>query len=285
MNIAGTVILYNPEDAVLTNILSYFPSLSHLYIYDNSSVESVEIKQWANDTPNASYFFSGQNEGISKRLNQAATLALSDGHKWLLTMDQDSFFEKKELEKYFTTLQAATNKDEVAMFGIEYEKKTADSIDSSTDIISIEHLITSGSILNLMLFTEIGEFDEALFIDEVDLEYCYRSITKGFKILKLKNVFLQHSLGKISEFRSFKSLKLTPRTLHSPLRVYYMVRNYLYVSKLYPNKFKENAIIRKGALLNRIKNNLIYGKERMALITLLFCAYRDFKINKMGKKH
>jgi rhamnosyltransferase len=170
------------------------------------------------------------------------------------------------------------------MFGIEFEKRN-----QTTNIgcggMDIDYLITSGSVVNLTLFDEIGGFDEALFIDEVDLEYCYRAKTKGYKIIKFTHIFLQHSLGKISYFRSLKSGKLTPRTLHSPLRVYYMLRNYLYVAKLYPNQFNESAVIRKKALKNRIKNNLLYGKGRFRLIKYIISAYFDYKHKKMGKIH
>lgn len=283
MNIAGTVILYNPEEEILSNLLSYYPRLANLYIYDNSPVDSTQIKEWAASKPNVSYFLSGENEGISIRLNQAAQKAIEAGAEWLLTMDQDSYFEETELDKYFNYLSNAINKDKVAMYGIEFEHKPTEELAPDSEGTPIDYVITSGSVVNLNLFDKVGGFDEALFIDEVDLEYCYRAISKGYEISKFKDVFLQHSLGKVAQFKSLKSLKVTPRTLHSPLRVYYMIRNYFYVAKLYPNQFHASARERRGALLNRIKNNLIYGEERIKLIKYIFRAYIDFRLNKMGK--
>ncbi len=284
MTIAGTVILYNPEEEILSNLLSYYPRLAHLYIYDNSAVESTQIKEWATSKSNVSYYLSGENEGISIRLNQAAQKAKEAGYEWLLTMDQDSYFDQTELDKYFNYLSNATQKDKVAMYGIEFEHKATDAVATDSEGTPIDYVITSGSLVNLHLFDKVGGFDEALFIDEVDLEYCYRAISKGYEIRKFKDVFLQHSLGKVAQFRSLKSFKITPRTLHSPLRVYYMIRNYLYVAKLYPNQFEASAKERRGALLNRIKNNLLYGEERMKVLRYIFRAYIDYKSNKMGKK-
>ena len=283
MTIAGTVILYNPEEVVLSNLLSYYPRLSHLYIYDNSAVASSQIKDWASSHPNVSYFLSGENEGISIRLNQAAEQAKKAGYEWLLTMDQDSYFEQAELENYLHLLANASNKDKMAMYGIEYEHKPTEAVVPENEGATIDYVITSGSMLNLHLFDKVGGFDEALFIDEVDLEYCYRAISKGYEIRKFKTVFLQHSLGKVAPFRSLKSLKVTPRTLHSPLRVYYMIRNYLYVAKLYPNQFHASVRERRGALLNRIKNNLLYGEERMKVVKYILKALIDFQNGKMGK--
>jgi rhamnosyltransferase len=139
-------------------------------------------------------------------------------------------------------------------------------------------------VLNLSLFNIIGGFDEALFIDEVDLDFCYNSITKGYQIIQFKNVFLNHSLGKISFHKSLKNLKLTPRTLHSPQRVYYMVRNFLYVNAKYKNKFKVDKKRRKKALLNRLKNNFLYGRNKGLFTVYILKALVDYSTKKMGKR-
>ena len=34
--------------------------------------------------------------------------------------------------------------------------------------------MTSGNLLNLKIAEKIGDFEEKLFIDEVDHDYCYR---------------------------------------------------------------------------------------------------------------
>jgi len=35
-NLAGVIVLYNPDGSVINNIVSYIDSLSHLYVIDNS---------------------------------------------------------------------------------------------------------------------------------------------------------------------------------------------------------------------------------------------------------
>ncbi|MCH5717222.1 glycosyltransferase family protein [Niabella hibiscisoli] len=172
------------------------------------------------------------------------------------------------------------NKDDVGMFGVEYEKNNR-QLGCESEITT--QLITSGSVVNLLLFAEIGGFDEQLFIDEVDSEYCFRLNQKGYRTIKLKNIFLNHSLGVVSAHRSLKNFKETPRTLHSPLRVYYMIRNYLYISRAYKQGQPASFAYRRIALVNRIKNNLLYGKDRMLLVKYLWLAYWHFKTGKMGK--
>ena len=284
MKIAGVVILFNPDEKVLFHLSSYASKVGHLYIFDNSPTSITTVIQWASLQPNCSYHHDGNNEGIAVRLNAAAKNAIASGYDWLLTMDQDSYFEEAHITTYLECLLTLPNKDITAMVGVEFIETEKGDLGTYCLVEEVDHLITSGSCVNLALFFAIKGFDEALFIDEVDLEYCYHAKAIGYHIVKLPHLFLHHSLGSVNYYRSFKSLKKTARALHSPLRVYYMVRNYLYVAKLYPKMFIESEKIRRGTLLNRIKNNLLYGEERWKVFVFIITAYQDFKANKMGKK-
>lgn len=281
MQVAGVVILYHPDDDVLQNIQSYLPHLIKLYVADNteSNISSAATELQADEKIKVSY--DGKNNGIAKRLNEAAGWAIENGFDWLLTMDQDSRFDENNLQAYLQCADAFVDKENTAMFGVEYEKKSSSTLCESKPVVQ---LITSGSLVNLMLYKQLDGFNEALFIDEVDLEYCYRAITKGFTIIKFTNIFLVHHLGSVSYHKSLKNLAITPRVLHSPVRLYYMVRNYLYVHKKYGNRFAENDKCRRQALLNRIKNNLLYGKQRVKTLRYIMKAIIDFKKSKFGKK-
>lgn len=283
MRIAVVVILYNPGEEVIYNIQSYLDYAEKVYVLDNTEKQNVELINKITFLPKTTYFNDGENKGIAVRLNQASHMAIASGFEWLLTMDQDSYFNEKDIYSYLECISADINKSKVSMYGIEYIENNS-AVKTCTPV-EVEQMITSGSMLNLATFTIAGGFDEALFIDEVDLDYCYNSIIKGFKIIQFKNIFLHHTLGKVSHHKSLKNLQLTPRTLHSPIRVYYMIRNFLYVNAKYKNNFKPDKERRKKALLNRLKNNLLYGSNRIFLIRLIFEAVKDFKYNKMGKKN
>jgi rhamnosyltransferase len=274
----GVVILYNPSDDIKQNILCYLHKVEKLFIFDNS--ERVVDRKLEELGDKVIVIADGVNRGISARLNAAARAAITEGGKWLLTMDQDSFFSETVLEQYWDCINKFDYKDEISMFGVEYEKAN-DHPGCEWEVTT--QLITSGSMVNLLLYPAIGGFDEQLFIDEVDAEYCFKSNQKGYRTVKLKNIFLNHSLGVVSTHRSLKSFKKTPRTLHSPLRVYYMIRNYLYISHAYQQEQPESFSYRKKALMNRIKNNLLYGKDRMLLVKYLWLACWHFKTGKMGK--
>ncbi|MCH5596835.1 glycosyltransferase family protein [Niabella ginsengisoli] len=180
----GVVILYNPASDVIQNIRSYAKKLSKLYIFDNSdAVVPLDLKELGS---NIVYTADGINKGIAERLNQAAAQAMAEEGDWLLTMDQDSFFDEQALDIYFSCITSSKEKEQVAMFGLEYEQKTG-ALNCESEETSF--LITSGSLVNLELFKKIGGFDERLFIDEVDSEYCLRANINGYKTVKFKNIF------------------------------------------------------------------------------------------------
>ena len=282
MKFAATVILYYPDEDVLKNIKSYIQSVEKLYIIDNSENPVKEIADAIKQLNNTVYLHDGDNMGIAARLNQASDLAIKDGYEWLLTMDQDSFFQEEVFINYLECLAVFDEKENVGMFGISYYEKSTET--NVCNALSVNHLITSGSFLNLKLLPVIGGFDEKLFIDDVDFEYCLRSVSLGFKIIRFTNIFLDHQLGKVYDHRSLKTNKLTSRTLHTPVRLYYMTRNFLYVQSKYRTAFKEDIIYKRKALLNRFKNNILYNKKRFTVIKYIIKGVSDYRNSKMGKE-
>lgn len=274
----GVVILYHPPQKVIENITTYLPFVEGLIVIDNSE-PAVQLEL---GSINKQLFViaDANNSGIAERLNAAAKIALDNHAEWLLTMDQDSCFSADTIAAYINCFQAFNNRDNVAMFGVNYIQQPSSA---NCEAIEIDLLITSGSLVNLNIFKKIGGFDEKLFIDEVDSEYCLRAIVNNYRIIQFKNIYLHHSLGTINEYRSLKSLKKTPRSLHSPVRIYYMIRNYLYVQQMYKDKLPGSFPDRKMTVINRIKNNFLYGKKRWKLLKYIFLAYKHYRTGRMGK--
>jgi rhamnosyltransferase len=255
--------------------------MGKLYIIDNSEIPSKVLIDKLKSFSNVIYIHDGENKGIAERLNLSSNLAVHDGFEWLLTMDQDSSFEKGSFLNYLNCINSFDKKENVSMFGINFVEKVNQSVFCHP--INVNHLITSGSVLNLRLISLIGGFDEKLFIDEVDFEYCLRSVSRGFSIVQFVNIFLNHNLGQRSTHRSFKTTRLTSRTLYPPPRIYYMTRNFLYVKRIYQKQFTEEIRLRRKILLNRFKNNVLYNNERVSVMKNIIKGAWDFRKKKMGK--
>lgn len=277
--IAAVTILYNPDQSTPVNILSYSNLVDRVYVIDNTELINDTIAQTIKQISNAVYYHDGQNQGIAQRLNEAADFSINDGYELLLTMDQDSFFKPGEIEKYLHCVQVCKD-PAVAMYGVTFNEIVNPTKECNAQE-SLD-LITSGSILNLIHFKALGDFDEALFIDEVDFEYSYRIRQSGYKSLLFSGIRLEHSLGNTGEYWSLTGKK-TKRSLHSPHRIYYMVRNFFYVNNKYKNAFSDHKAKRKRALANRLKNNLIYNHSRFQVLGMAIKGYFDYLAMKTGK--
>lgn len=281
IKLAGSVILYNPKEEDLINLNSYLSKIDQLYVYDNSAKKLVS--KFLSENDKIKYFWDGENHGLSIRLNQACKEAISNGFDYLLTMDQDSSFIEKNLEKYINAVSNFQEKDKVAVYGLEYNIN--DITNATPNYIAVDHIITSASILNLKLYNEIGGFDENLFIDGVDIDYCYAALSKGYKNIKFRDILFDHSLGEKTKRRSFFSLFLIKKNvaLHSSLRVYYMRRNMLYIKNKYEAKLP--SIIKKFVKNqnHQIRKNIKYSNEFFTVLKYYFKANKDYKNQKNGK--
>ena len=281
MNIAGVVILYHPDIQLLSeNIKTYVQGVKQLYVYDNSETKTPGIEEALSKLhPSIQYYYFNANEGIAKRLNRAVEDAAKNNYDYLLTMDQDSSFKEGDFEKYKLQIQSAAYTN-VAQFGVNCQPNLTIPKEQPEEALT---LITSGSILNVSLIERVGVFNEDLFIDFVDAEFSYRVIQNGHINLMFSNIILNHTLGKLIEGRSLANFKKTLRITHSPIRVYYIIRNGLYL--LFKAKGL-NAIMKKDVLrcIKILKNDLIYNPELVSVYKNLFSGIFAFLSNKKGKK-
>jgi rhamnosyltransferase len=281
MNIAGVVILYHPDIQQLSdNILTYFKGLKQLYVYDNSETKTIGIEDALFKLdPSIQYHYFNANEGIAKRLNQAIEHALVDRYDYLLTMDQDSSFKVGDFDKYKLAIQSSSFSN-VAQFGVNCQPDFTFPKEHPEEALT---LITSGSVLNLSSIKNIGLFNEDLFIDFVDADFSYRVIQNGYKNVMFSNILLNHALGKLVDGRSLVNFKKTLRITHAPIRVYYIVRNGLYLL------FKSRgltSVMKKDVIrcIKIIKNDLIYNPQLFSVYKNLFAGIYAFITNRMGKK-
>jgi rhamnosyltransferase len=281
MNIAGVVILYHPDIEQLSdNIQTYLNGLKQLYVYDNSESKTPGLEEALLKLhPSIQYHYFNANEGIAKRLNQAIAQATLNQYDFLLTMDQDSSFKDGDFDKYKTSIQSSGDSN-VAQFGVNCQPDFTLPKDEPEEALT---LITSGSILNLSLAKHIGPFNEDLFIDFVDAEFSYRVIQNGYTNLMFSNIVLNHALGTLVEGRGLGNFKKSMRIIHAPTRVFYIVRNGLYLlfkAQGLTSSMKKDVI----RCIKIIKNDLIYNPELLAVYKNLFSGISAFMTNRMGKK-
>jgi rhamnosyltransferase len=84
-------------------------------------------------------------------------------------------------------------------------------------------LISSGCVISRAAFAKIGSFDEKLFIDCVDTEYCFRARVCGVPVYVTPALTLSHRIGALRRHRlgPYKTITLN----HPWYRRYYNARN------------------------------------------------------------
>ncbi|MBZ4191098.1 hypothetical protein [Niabella beijingensis] len=280
MKLVAVVITYFPGKEFLSNISSYLNYVDRLYIVDNSEPSFSFDSEIVKDS-RITLIADGVNRGIATRLNQVLDIVVNEGFEWLLTMDQDSCFDEDQFQQYISNILNFKQRETVAMFGIETGKTPQTP---STEFERSRLLITSGSMINLGLVKSIGGFDERLFIDDVDHEYCFRAGRQGFESIRFTAIYLNHNLGTTHSVRSLKNMRQTNRALHPPFRLYYMYRNFLYISKIYKKDFPREVAFLKKDLYNRLKNNFLYGSQKLKVLNAVLRARKDFLSDRMGKQ-
>lgn len=274
--LAGVVILYHPNTDVFNNIKTYINSIDRLYIIDNtehgdhiSTIEKelLSLKQ-------CTLLHKGENLGIAKALNLALDHSLKENFTWLMTMDQDSAFEAKYLKKYLDDFKKL-NKENVALVSAMHNPKFIN--DNFTNPFEEKEIVmTSANIVNINAALSVGGYDERLFIDEVDHSFCFALHLKKYIILENKTVYVKHMLG--TPYMKNNKVKLYP-----PERLYYMIRNYLYIKERYKEGHQLFFKKRDMYLFTFFAKHFLYGKQKLKQLNMLLNGIKDYNKKRFGK--
>ena len=276
LNLAVGIVTYNPDiDLLKKNLSSVATQFSHVILFDNASVNIKEIKTVLDNFPGEKCIIcSCENVGIAKALNQIMERAESEGIEWVLTLDQDSIIPdnlKRGFVRYLELEQVAIICPKI----FDRNAKIQDSADAQEELIN--DCITSGALTNVSIWKQLGGFDEALFIDDVDTDYCMRVVQGNYKILRVNTVLLDHAVGDI------RIVKICGRSIviynHSAFRKYYQLRNKYYIS------YKVNGRITSKCLYHTLAPMIkIVLFESQKIEKLKACVKGIYDGIKMGRK-
>jgi rhamnosyltransferase len=231
------IVLYNPEEDFIYNLKTYINKFKYIYINDNSDKVNNAIKDILNSANNISYVFNDKNVGIAKSLNLICENAILDNNKYILLLDQDSKIIDFDFDKIINS--SILINDKVGIISLSFNNYYLED-----DLYKKNIVLSSGSILNLECWIDNLGFEEKLFIDEVDHDYCLKILNNGYTILGTKQKYIEHKVGFITT-HNFLKLKTIEVSIHSPLRTYYCFRNSYYIIFKYflvNNRFVRNRI-------------------------------------------
>lgn len=287
--VAAIIISYNPDNNLLDSINLLINQVEKIIIVDNGSESEKKkninlIKDINNEK--IKIIFNQENLGIATALNIGVKDALKQGYNWILTMDQDSKVSSNMIEKMFevySTIDESERKDILSIFP-NFVDERIQSIEENSEMNAYEYVdadITSGNLLKAEVFDKVGFFDDSLFIDLVDTDFCMRLNEENIKMIKVRDAILYHSLGESQTVKSIFGKFNTSN--HSALRRYYMTRNRFYTWEKYKdlNSFTLN---RDKKLFKKEFIKIILGeKDKINKIKMVFKGYKDYKKGIRGK--
>lgn len=230
------IVTYNPDINLLkNNILAVGKQLSTIYVADNGSTnvdEVISLAQIISQTEEIEIIVEElqENLGIAAALNRIMSAGERIGYEWVLTLDQDSIVPDNIIVSNEEMLRSCKDAAVIAaVIRDRNEKHKELSREVGQTYTEIDHCITSASLTSIKIWESIGGFDEKMFIDYVDIEYCKRAKQNGYRILRNNNVVLSHAIGNIREVRIL--WRWVSIRNHSAFRKYYQIRNLFYMSK------------------------------------------------------
>ncbi|HEY6529395.1 MAG TPA: hypothetical protein VIZ65_11925 [Cellvibrionaceae bacterium] len=268
IRIAAIVVLYHPSASCIDTIASFYENIDVLLLHQNSPLEDdlrIQITQlftdkcrWIGDTT---------NQGIAKALNQAANIADDLNCQLLLTMDQDSQFQNEHFAHFSIWAKCLYTK-----YPLLSPNHYLLGERSYTPRSYPLWVMTSGNILCTKTFKSIGGFDECLFIDGVDIEFCAR-LLQFHSMAVCHDICLIHHLGD-SKAHSVGGVK-SYTTHHSPIRHYYIFRNYLYIAQMPHCQHIKRILYRK--LRKTLKHILLFESLKFAKLRMAWRGFSDYR--------
>lgn len=284
-SIYAVMVTYHPGDEVLGNVRALLEQVDHVVVVDNTPTEKAaaaldEISGWDRCT----VIFNRENLGIAAALNIGIRFALTHGAGWILTSDQDSRVQENYVEEMLRCHAESSKKATIGMVCPRYvDDRVGGEIpmnkNSSGEIVGCW---TSGSMAPAEVYKIVGLYEEPLFIDFVDHEYCMRMRSQGYQIAQCRRAVLKHSLGRITPRRFFRGIMLV--TNHSAGRRYYINRNRLVLIKRYFRHDREWAMIEAKGLIADSIAVLRFEKDKAAKFNSMARALFDGLFNRLGQR-
>ena len=254
-NILTIIITYNPEVEFLKKNLEKF-NQSDVLIVDNHS-NNIEEITLLNNNNNVIVKQNNINLGIAEALNQGLKYATDNNYQYILTMDQDSTF-KNDYTQLIDGFNYTNNVAIVCPSIVDVNSNNQEIAQNKYEELFIA--ITSGCLCNVKILNSIGGFDSKLFIDYVDYDICLKLQEQNYKIVRARDVILNHSLGE-SKIYNCLGIKFIS-TNHSALRRYYNARNRVYLALKYKSIFPKFVVHNQLSFYKTILIILLFEEDK-----------------------
>ncbi len=278
-DVCGVLVTYHPDREFPQRLEAIRRQFGGLVIVDNHSDEAARaMLRGLGADPAVEVVCEGENRGIATALNIGIRHAATRGFGWVVLLDQDSRIDADFVAGLLAAYHAFPDREHLAVVGAGFRdfRQEPDPTTQGMAPDSWEepdYVITSGSLVSLRIFAEVGPFRDGFFIDYVDTEYCLRVRAHGHRIIKTRRHLMSHTIGRPSRHRLFGMTKWT--TNHPPDRRYYIARNFTILAREEARGRTLRWVVRSLGLVIKLgKRVLLYEDRRREKLFALLQGWR-----------
>ncbi|HLY33178.1 MAG TPA: glycosyltransferase family 2 protein [Jatrophihabitantaceae bacterium] len=235
-SVCAVLVTYHADPNTLrTAIKAVRPQVDALVIVENSPADAGADSVTGHD---AVVLPQQGNIGLAAAQNAGIAWAREHRHTHVLVLDHDSIPAADMVDVLLAAERDLSAHTKVAAVGPRFHDPREDRdapfvrvafprsrkiwCVGSNPYVRCDFLISSGALISIAVLDEIGDMDDGLFIDNVDMDWSFRARSKGFELYGVCAAAMRHELGDARE----PVLGGRARVVrHGPQRLYYIMRN------------------------------------------------------------
>lgn len=301
--IVAIVVTFNPDTSVLGEVLTAISTqVASTVVVDNSGTgvvaEWLQHRQFA--TP-VELVVLAENIGLAGGQNRGIDWARRQGASHVLLLDQDSVPAAGMVDTLFAAWRRLVAKgNKVAAVGPRYidpqsqqlayfirtgrlwRQRVRCSQTTGGELIRLDFLISSGTLIPMEVLDVVGTMDDKLFVDHVDTEWFLRAASIGYQPFGVCDAVMRHHLSEGRHRIWLGSWHELAR--YRPSRYYYIFRNsvILFRRDYVPARWMAAEIAR---LLGLFALHLLVSEQRWKRLSMMVRGFYDGVRGCVGKAH
>jgi rhamnosyltransferase len=239
------ISIYRPDELVLRALLAVVRQYGGpvlLYV-DGPTGQAITVDLLMSLQSDAGLIVlqTQRNAGIGAALNRLTAEAERRECKAIIFFDQDSLPKLETLRQLKQSLADLRWQGfRPAVVGPAPSSRTSTRTPTKTPRYRIrkvenapptyratDFLITSGSLIELSVLRDVGDFNIPYRMDAIDVEWCFRAWAKGYSVWCVPGVTMQHSIGE-----GIVRMGRIAFPLQSPSRMQSYARNQFHMLRL-----------------------------------------------------
>ena len=184
---------FNPDVDKISRDVSVFKEITEEFIFvDNSPYPSSRLINFAKTNNTFKYIHNANKGGIGGAMNVARSMVKNS---LVLLLDQDTMPSLDLIKSLIQNREEIIKKfSKNIIVGPKFDRKE-NAIEAGLKYRELKQVPTSGMLMSREVFIR-QEFNESLFLDFVDFDWCWQSIDKfQVRIFELSNLKIHQKLG------------------------------------------------------------------------------------------